>query len=135
LPGNYKKAKSDEQLEFSKSKGMFKLVPGKTINARLHKPPNLEFDGKRAPLCLKHCSAGMACQFKNCKFHHLSLAAVQTLKQGDKSALDEYVKSEPAISWGGDASPFMNTPSSPAPSRSAETGVIDTPPAAEGNED
>ncbi len=64
-PGGFKKAKTDKQLEFSKSKGMFKHVAGKALNPCLHKPPVIEFDGKCAPLCLKHCSSGMACTFKS----------------------------------------------------------------------
>lgn len=132
-PSSFKKAKSDEQVEFSKSKGMFKLVPGKTVNARLHKPPLIEFEGKRAPLCLKHCSAGMACQFKNCKFHHLSLAAAQNLKSSDKSALDEYARSEPAITWFGESSPFSAASGTADTNNSATGSVSETQPAAEGN--
>jgi hypothetical protein len=75
-------SKSDEQVEFSKSKGMLKLVAGKAINAHLNKPPVIEYNGKRTPLCLKHCLAGLACQFKSCRFHHLSLAAAQSLNIG-----------------------------------------------------
>ena len=109
-----KKAKTEEQVEFSKSKGMFKTVSGKSVNTRMHKPPIIKFRGKRAPLCLKHCSAGMACTFKSCRFHHINKGALKSLNNEDKCALDEYQKFEPAIAWNGDANP-MASPTNTAP--------------------
>jgi hypothetical protein len=101
-PASFKKAKIDEQVEFSKLKGMFKLVAGKGINDRLNKLHIIKYDGKCVPFCSKHCLAGLACQFKSCRFHYLSLAVVQSLKPGNKASLKAYKKTEPAITWCGD---------------------------------
>jgi hypothetical protein len=128
-----KKAKTDDQIEFSKTKGMFNVVPDKSVNTRVNKPPIIEFRGKRAPLCLKHCTTGMACTFKSCRFHHINEGAAKSLCQEDIRALNEYQKSEPAITWNGDAHPSASTQSVAPIAIKKERSTSETQTATEGN--
>jgi hypothetical protein len=76
----------------------------------------------------------MACTFKSCRFHHhINKGAAKSLCQEDILTLYEYQKSEPAITWNGDAYPSPSTQSAAPIAVKKERSTSETQSATEGN--